>query len=782
MVKALGLAQGIFSRDISAEALGYLVGRGFSETVVREWGLGWAVGRETVRAALDAAEIPRGIQSDAGLLNDQGRDFFWQRITIPLRTSDGQVVGFAARTMDPEVKPKYVNTRETTLFSKRSLLFGLDRARAAAGRCKSLLLCEGQLDVIAAHQMGHGQAVATCGTALTAEHLESIKATIPGGTLVLAFDSDEAGQQATVAAVAACWGAGITVRVQPLVGGKDFAAALQAGETVALSPVGSGQWLVQHLCRDLPLAVPDRLVVADVGIELLMRHPDRDWQELHAGMLGESIGLGETRAIKRLRDRRRAISAPGSASGVVREPSAEVERDRGLHRSVVQKMTGFLADRGVAPDAVAGWLQDGRQVAVTSTDLGIDFWFEHVAQFEALSRERVMLTMEAMVRKRRVARRQEVLSAVTAEENHPEAHGEVVRWVRAVTGRADPVDVAVMLHFLWQVKRRVMGLEVHHDLMPILVGRQGDGKTWAVKRLIAPLQELVLGVSATTLTDDRCRRVLSQYVVGTWDEMQGGNKADVAALKHIITADTVFYRQLGGHDFVVLPKSISFIATSNDPVADIIPDTGGARRYYEMLSRSPKCDWDELNSIPYLLLWQAVSHRDPAPIEPHLDEVRRRQQGLVHKDPVTLWLQGEEFEELELLESDRRVMTDSGPLMASVVIPRYLAGVGEIVDHTYRRFARWCRVSGQSPVPPNKFGGRLLALGFRRQRDGKSSPGLIRPWRYHLPEVIPDDWAVADRLAPPPLKTPDQRAATQAAAAAAFGADWDDPPTPAPAS
>lgn len=788
---ACATAAAVFRESMTDEALAYLHSRGLTDATIQAWGLGWAPGG---RAVVDAVGDLPACEA-AGLVNKWGKDFFRERVMIPIHDAQGIVVGFAGRMLpeaeaavkaeneareargeDTVYAPKYLNTAETLTFQKRGILFGMHKARKSAGARKALLLCEGQFDVIAAHQLGHDHAVATCGTALTEEHLDLVMKIIPGGDLIFVPDQDDAGRASVIKALPLAWAKGIPTRVHALAG-KDIAALLQAGESLTLAPQSGGIWLVNTMCQLVPVADADRLVLADQVMAKLLQHPDRDWQEIHAAHLGEVLNLGAGRMTKRLREKRKGSeSAPtarkfasgGDAEG---ESLDDTERDRGLHRHVVRRLEDFLRTEGITPDAVAGWMrsQDGTRIGVKSRDLVKRFLLKNVRFFESLSTDRVSWTLDAMVEDRRKIRRKEVLDPLTAPQAHELGMPELRRWVRAVTGKEDPVDVAVVAHFLWQVKRRVAGLEVDHDVMPILVGKQGDGKSKAVKRLVAGFQELVLAVNATTLTDDRCREALSDYIIGVWDELQGGNKADVQALKHIITADLVAYRELGGHTYNVLPKSITLIATSNDHVSDIIPDTGGARRYYELLSRSPRCDWDEINAIPYFILWQAVSHLDPAPILPVLDQVRARQVELVHKDPVVLWLQGEAFDQLELVESDRRIDTEHGPTFGSTVIPAYHPDHGEIIDHTYRRFARWCRLSGQPAIPPNKFGGRLKALGFERRRGGTIAGGS-RPWRYHLPTEIPEDWACAERLAPRTPKTAADRAATEAAAAAAFNA------------
>lgn len=766
VLAALQGAATLFEEAMCPAAREYLQGRGFSEATITGWRFGWALGRGTVGRGLAALGLPAAAVDGAGLVRD-GRDFFFDRVMVPICDPWGDVVAFAGRMLGAG-EPKYVNSPESVVYEKRKLLFGLDRARGPAGKSKRLVLMEGQLDVVAAHQMGICDAVATCGPALTADHLELVKDVIPGGVLVLCFDADDAGHKATVSALDLCWSAGVSVRVQGIAGGKDAAALLQAGEVLTLAPISGGAWLINHLTKDAPTDRADRLALADLVLLKLSAHPDRHWRELHAELLAEKLGLGKRLVL----DRMKGEKAPESPAGGRAE---EGEMDGGFHRAVVAKIRAFLVSESLAPDAVAGWMRgdSGLRIGVKTRDLVNRFLFQAAPFFDSLSRERVTWTLDALVQDARKERRAAVLAPLLVAESSEAGRVELVRWVRAVTGREDPTDVAVMAHFLWQVKRRAAGLEVDHDVMPILVGKQGDGKSRAVKRLCAPFLELVLAVNATTLTDDRCKEALADYYVGIWDELQGGNKADVQALKNIISADVVAYRELGGHTHNVLPKSITLIGTSNDPVKDIIPDTTGARRYYEVKSNPERCDWDEINAISYPLVWSAVAHLDEAPIKAHLVAVREHQLGLIHVDPVILWLQGEVFGELVLVESDRRDDTAQGPAMATQVIPAYEIGVGEVCDWTYRRFSRWCKLSGQASIAPNKFGGRLKALGIERQRDKTAGPTGGRAWRYHLPTPCPEDWAVADRLRPVPVKTAADRQMTHAAAAAAFGTPVD---------
>ena len=151
----------------------------------------------------------RGYQLDdllaAGLIiereyEDTGRvrhyDRFRQRVMVPIRDLRGQVIGFGARALTSDQQPKYLNTSQTPLFDKSSILFGLDAARQAIRAKGKAIIVEGYMDVLACHQFGESNVVASMGTALTEQQLKQLRRYTD--TIVLALDADTAGQAATL--------------------------------------------------------------------------------------------------------------------------------------------------------------------------------------------------------------------------------------------------------------------------------------------------------------------------------------------------------------------------------------------------------------------------------------------------------------------------------------------------------------------------------------------------------------------------------------------------------
>lgn len=138
---------------------------------------------------------------DAGVAirNENGRvyDRFRNRLMIPIRDERGRVVGFGARALAAEDNPKYLNSPQSVMFDKSTLLFGLDAAREAIRQTETVVIVEGYLDVIQAHQAGYTNVVAQMGTALTDAQLKRVAPRL-AKRVILALDSDAAGQNATM--------------------------------------------------------------------------------------------------------------------------------------------------------------------------------------------------------------------------------------------------------------------------------------------------------------------------------------------------------------------------------------------------------------------------------------------------------------------------------------------------------------------------------------------------------------------------------------------------------
>lgn len=196
-----------------AQVAAYIRKRAVSPKFSARFGLGAASDAwDALIRAMTAKGYDKSDLLDAGLVaagkNGGVYDKFRNRLMLPVIDVRGDVIGFTSRVMDDST-PKYLNTPETSIFKKRSILYGLNYAKHT--RRKSLILVEGNIDVISLHQAGFDNAVATMGTALTEEHIKIISKYTK--ELVLCYDNDNAGTEATQRALGLLHGSDLAVKV-----------------------------------------------------------------------------------------------------------------------------------------------------------------------------------------------------------------------------------------------------------------------------------------------------------------------------------------------------------------------------------------------------------------------------------------------------------------------------------------------------------------------------------------------------------------------------------------
>lgn len=203
-------------------AMNYLRGRALTEKTIRHFGLGFAPAqryslcRHLKELGFKESEI---VAANLAYKSKNGYgiyDRFSNRVMFPIIDLRGNVIAFGGRIMTDE-KPKYLNTSDTPVFKKSANLFSLNNAKNTGER--TLILCEGYMDVIAVNQAGFENAVATLGTALTTEQAMLMKRY--ADEVVICYDADEAGQKATARAIQILRNAGLLIRVLTVPDGKD---------------------------------------------------------------------------------------------------------------------------------------------------------------------------------------------------------------------------------------------------------------------------------------------------------------------------------------------------------------------------------------------------------------------------------------------------------------------------------------------------------------------------------------------------------------------------------
>ena len=204
-----------------ADGMRYLKGRELTDETMKQFGLGYAGKRsDGLRLYLKQKGISEELMRASGLMNvDEKRgmyDRFWNRVMFPIMDVNNRIIGFGGRVMG-DAKPKYLNSPETDIFNKRRNLYGLNVARRT--RESFLILCEGYMDVIALHQAGFTNAVASLGTSLTEEHAVLLRRYTQ--EVILSYDSDSAGVNAALRAIPMLKANDISVRILSLSPYKD---------------------------------------------------------------------------------------------------------------------------------------------------------------------------------------------------------------------------------------------------------------------------------------------------------------------------------------------------------------------------------------------------------------------------------------------------------------------------------------------------------------------------------------------------------------------------------
>ena len=280
----------------------------------------------------------------AGLVSrpQQGvsRDLFHGRLMFPIRDAEGRAVGFGGRSLDGS-QPKYLNTPQTTIFDKSSLLWGLDAARDSIKLRGEGVVVEGYMDALMAHQHGYTNVVASMGTALTSRQVTALRGL--ADSFVLALDPDAAGQEATMRSLKTSWRDVRDVRIALLPEGKDpdelIREAPQRWPEVleAAEPRIDFGFRVMAPRFNLDIADGRRALTEELGGWILSAE-EAD-QDRYLEKLEQLIGVSRHTLEQALQRQRRALldgppSAPGRMAartapvgGVVEAPTGVFERD-----------------------------------------------------------------------------------------------------------------------------------------------------------------------------------------------------------------------------------------------------------------------------------------------------------------------------------------------------------------------------------------------------------------------------------------------------------------------
>lgn len=304
----------LIEADVAAPARRYLRQRGYEGETVQMFQLGYAPeGWEVLTKHLAAKKFSTEEARQTGLIRPgkQGRgdyDLFRQRLLFPIQDLQGRIVAFGGRVLD-DALPKYINSPETAVYQKGQVLYGLYQAREAMRHNGTALVVEGYFDVLALHRAGFTNAVATCGTALTSDHARLLKRYAE--KVLLLFDQDAAGRQATFRAMDALLPSGLAVSVIAMPAGEDPDSLLKnAGEEGFRRCLEAARPVLEVFIED-QLNVHDDTVegrarAANQVLDRIRRLPDDLERSLYLQRLAGLIGLN----VEELKAKLRSGTAP----------------------------------------------------------------------------------------------------------------------------------------------------------------------------------------------------------------------------------------------------------------------------------------------------------------------------------------------------------------------------------------------------------------------------------------------------------------------------------------
>ncbi|MDP1760466.1 MAG: DNA primase [Candidatus Woesebacteria bacterium] len=324
----------------AAPAREYLAKRGVDAAMIQTFGLGFAPAEwdSLTRALGRRGVVPLDLEkAGLALRSERGRghyDRFRGRIMFPIRDPNGQTIGFTGRVLDPEAKEaKYVNTPQTLAYNKSTALYGIDEARGAIRAADLAVIVEGNMDVVACHQIGEKNTVAASGTALTAEQLRLLGRYTQN--LAIAFDADSAGAAAARRGIGLAIEQGFNVRVIriPENGGKDPDDCIKKDPALWRQAVAKAEHYMDYLIAVIAGGqdLNDPATAGKVGGELLVeveRIPDALEKSRWLGRLASLFNTSEAVLREKLAKLGVKKSSGPKAAGAATEPTKNQAKSR----------------------------------------------------------------------------------------------------------------------------------------------------------------------------------------------------------------------------------------------------------------------------------------------------------------------------------------------------------------------------------------------------------------------------------------------------------------------
>jgi hypothetical protein len=213
--------------------------------------------------------------------------------------------------------------------------------------------------------------------------------------------------------------------------------------------------------------------------------------------------------------------------------------------------------------------------------------------------------------------------------------------------RSAAYHASILQKFVYDVKRKSVGLPVTNPLMPVIVGPQRVGKSYFVEKFISPLAGYSVITNFTEITDTRNIELWNTPILFL-DEMAKGTTSDVASIKHKISCPTVSGRIMGSNATTTIQNRSVMIGTNNHLLAQSISDPTGLTRFGEMIFKPSGADWGVIDSADYAAAWRSVDENGPDPILQHLAMLRSNQEASRQLSTVEEWLDAIKYDPQEL--------------------------------------------------------------------------------------------------------------------------------------
>lgn len=279
---------------------------------------------------------------------------------------------------------------------------------------------------------------------------------------------------------------------------------------------------------------------------------------------------------------------------------------------------------------------------LTMNDFARELWVYADSKAINYSLTNIREAIVAWGKREGTAQRREAIEALTYDQSDCELEA----WLKCIVAPDQELPfediVKVVKQWMWQVKRSLLGLEREYHLMVHLFGKQGDGKSVAIRKFLEPLQGLSMTqFSWDYIADERQVHTLYKYPVHLLDDAEKPKREIVNALKGAITGEVfVNQRQLHTHEYLTFKPRANFFSVANHSIANIVKDRTGMRRYAEIISKSTEGHYDFLNSFDYHKLWRSIDPHSPAPY-PQSDRAAlvAAQEELTEVGPVAWFLE-----------------------------------------------------------------------------------------------------------------------------------------------